>query len=260
MRWLLLLLLGVLAGGCEAKASAAAPSSPPQQQPTPSRAPAVPPTPTPPPTWEGRRRRRRADPSPRSDAELARQAALRAQVLDEAAREVTRLERTALQDVKPPPSSPVMDWAYSVLDDDPDEDRDDDEAPELDLADVAEDAAEDAADEAVAELDQVDDDEPPELEPADPSVPELEDTGPVKVPTSRDIGESLAAAVVHSLEQHGTGYDRGAVKDLQRHAGLVVDGIYGPGTAGAVRYFTGAKPPPHHLRTNVKEKPYVPRH
>lgn len=77
----------------------------------------------------------------------------------------------------------------------------------------------------------------------------------------RDVGESLASELRQHLQSRGASYDRGptgALRRFQEHAGLVVDGVYGPGTAGALRYFLKADPPPHYLRTKVQERPYSP--
>ena len=54
----------------------------------------------------------------------------------------------------------------------------------------------------------------------------------------------MAAVMVDRLERSVRSVDRDAVAAFQREAGLVVDGIYGPRTAGAVKWYTGESIPP----------------
>ena len=67
----------------------------------------------------------------------------------------------------------------------------------------------------------------------------------------------LAARLVRSIRSKGRAYDRQLASDFQRAAGIGVDGKYGGGTAGAVRYFTGKAPPPAIFRP-TKEIRYTP--
>lgn len=73
----------------------------------------------------------------------------------------------------------------------------------------------------------------------------------------RDAAESLAAAVEQSVRRHGRKYDRSVLRRFQQVARLVVDGIYGPGSAGALRYFLDRAPPAHFLNTGVRERKYT---
>ena len=55
----------------------------------------------------------------------------------------------------------------------------------------------------------------------------------------------LANAVLDQLRQRGTGYDRAIMRRFQQAAGLAVDGLYGPKTAGAIKWYTGQEVAPH---------------
>jgi hypothetical protein len=70
---------------------------------------------------------------------------------------------------------------------------------------------------------------------------------------------SLASVVEHELLAAGKDYDRELVRDFQRatRGGLVVDGVYGPATAGALQFYLRRPPPPHYLRTSVRVTPYA---
>lgn len=53
-----------------------------------------------------------------------------------------------------------------------------------------------------------------------------------------DAGATLAQALVRELQQKGKGYSRELLKRFQLTAGITVDGIYGPQSAGALKWFT----------------------
>jgi murein L,D-transpeptidase YcbB/YkuD len=59
-----------------------------------------------------------------------------------------------------------------------------------------------------------------------------------------DRAAELAKRVLLNLKQSGAKYDRALVKQFQREAGLTPDGIYGPRSAGAVKWYTGESMPP----------------
>ena len=67
----------------------------------------------------------------------------------------------------------------------------------------------------------------------------------------------LAARLVQSIRSKGRAYDRQLASDFQRAAGIGVDGKYGGGTAGAVKYFTGATPP-RPMFAPFQVRPYTP--
>jgi peptidoglycan hydrolase-like protein with peptidoglycan-binding domain len=59
-----------------------------------------------------------------------------------------------------------------------------------------------------------------------------------------DRARALAVQVAQLIKAHGRAYNHDAVAAFQREAGLVADGIYGPRTAGAVKWYTGESIPP----------------
>lgn len=64
-------------------------------------------------------------------------------------------------------------------------------------------------------------------------------------PTKRlDRAAELAKQVAENVKARRQAYDRGVVKAFQQTAGLAADGIYGPKTAGAVKWYTGEVVPP----------------
>jgi peptidoglycan hydrolase-like protein with peptidoglycan-binding domain len=64
-------------------------------------------------------------------------------------------------------------------------------------------------------------------------------------PVSRlDRAAELAKRVVETVKSKGQGYDRAVVVAFQREAGLTADGLYGPKTAGAVKWYTNEAVPP----------------
>lgn len=72
-----------------------------------------------------------------------------------------------------------------------------------------------------------------------------------------DAARALAVALVNSIKAKGRRYDQTIAAQFQRAAGIGVDGKYGGATAGAVRYFTGKKPPAPMVRPYV-ERRYTP--
>lgn len=69
--------------------------------------------------------------------------------------------------------------------------------------------------------------------------------GPVVKDTGRlDRAAELAKAFAADLKRRGRAYDRNLLAEFQKTAGLGVDGVYGPRSAGAVRWYTGESLPP----------------
>lgn len=68
---------------------------------------------------------------------------------------------------------------------------------------------------------------------------------------------ALAPRVATNIAQRRSAYDRGLLRQFQAEAGLVVDGLYGGGSAGALRYYL-EKPPPRPLFRPTTEKAYSP--
>jgi murein L,D-transpeptidase YcbB/YkuD len=63
-------------------------------------------------------------------------------------------------------------------------------------------------------------------------------------PARLDRAAGLAKQVAESVKKSGKAYDRALVTAFQREAGLAADGIYGPRTAGAVKWYTEESIPP----------------
>lgn len=101
---------------------------------------------------------------------------------------------------------------------------------------------------------------PPEARAAPPVIraPEPRDQGPplpgpaggappgpvVKDSERLDRAAEAAKAVAADLKRRSKAYDRKALADFQKLAGLEVDGVYGPRSAGAIRWYTGESIPP----------------
>src|SRR5262245_21474997 len=59
-----------------------------------------------------------------------------------------------------------------------------------------------------------------------------------------DRARALAVQVAQLIKAQGPAYKRDVVAAFQREAGLAPDGVYGPRTAGAVKWYTGEAIPP----------------
>jgi peptidoglycan hydrolase-like protein with peptidoglycan-binding domain len=59
-----------------------------------------------------------------------------------------------------------------------------------------------------------------------------------------DRAAALAQQVAADVKNKGRAYNRRLTADFQREAALTADGIYGPRTAGAVKWYTGESVPP----------------
>lgn len=59
-----------------------------------------------------------------------------------------------------------------------------------------------------------------------------------------DRAAEVAKAVAADLKRRSKAYDRGGLAEFQKLAGLDVDGVYGPRSAGAIRWYTGESIPP----------------
>jgi peptidoglycan hydrolase-like protein with peptidoglycan-binding domain len=59
-----------------------------------------------------------------------------------------------------------------------------------------------------------------------------------------DRAAELAKQVAESVKARGQAYDRAVVRAFQQAADLTADGIYGPKTAGALKWYTGELVPP----------------
>lgn len=69
--------------------------------------------------------------------------------------------------------------------------------------------------------------------------------GPLVKDSERlDRAAEAAKAVAGDLKGRSKAYDRKALADFQKLAGLEVDGVYGPRSAGAIRWYTGESIPP----------------
>lgn len=66
---------------------------------------------------------------------------------------------------------------------------------------------------------------------------------------------ALAPRVRDDVAGRKYSYSRQQMKDFQRAAGVAADGIYGGGSAGALRHYLGG-PPPRPLFKPTAEKPY----
>ncbi len=84
---------------------------------------------------------------------------------------------------------------------------------------------------------------------------------PTKPKTTKPSGAKihpLALGVEASLESKGRNYSRPMMRNFQRIAKIAVDGLYGGGTAGALGYFLGRKPPQPIFKP-LRIKKYRPR-
>lgn len=77
-----------------------------------------------------------------------------------------------------------------------------------------------------------------------------------------DAGYRMAVLIAADIIQKGKSYSRAALKQFQKTAGIAIDGIYGPESAGAVKWFLhgtaqeGKEPQP---LVGQGFKPYVPK-
>lgn len=65
-------------------------------------------------------------------------------------------------------------------------------------------------------------------------------------PINLELARREAAPLAKNIRANGSKYSRQALRDFQAHAGLTVDGGYGPLSASALKYF-GVKNPPKAL-------------
>lgn len=65
---------------------------------------------------------------------------------------------------------------------------------------------------------------------------------PPAMPVNLELARREARAVAAHVRKRGRQYSRQLVRDFQRHAGIASDGVYGPRTVEAVRYFGGDAP------------------
>lgn len=61
----------------------------------------------------------------------------------------------------------------------------------------------------------------------------------VKDTARLDQAAEAAKIVAADLKRSAKAYDRKALANFQKLAGLDVDGVYGPHSAGAIRWYTG---------------------
>jgi peptidoglycan hydrolase-like protein with peptidoglycan-binding domain len=62
-------------------------------------------------------------------------------------------------------------------------------------------------------------------------------------PINLDLARREAPRVATHIRNKGFNYSRQTLRDFQKHAGLTIDGIYGPLSASALRYFGVSNPP-----------------
>jgi hypothetical protein len=72
-----------------------------------------------------------------------------------------------------------------------------------------------------------------------PELPQLEPPTPINL----ELARREAPAVAKHVRTKKYDYSRQTVRDFQRHAGIVPDGIYGPITMSALTYFGASAPP-----------------
>lgn len=85
---------------------------------------------------------------------------------------------------------------------------------------------------------------PPPTAPQ-PGTPPAPQSGPVIKDRARlDRAAAAANKVAANIRAAGKNYDRALLKAFQSEAKLKVDGVYGPASAGAVKWYTGQQLPP----------------
>ena len=62
-------------------------------------------------------------------------------------------------------------------------------------------------------------------------------------PINLELARREAPALAKHLRSAGKNYSRQSLRAFQAHAGITVDGIYGPLSASALRYFKVVNPP-----------------
>jgi peptidoglycan hydrolase-like protein with peptidoglycan-binding domain len=62
-------------------------------------------------------------------------------------------------------------------------------------------------------------------------------------PINLDLARREAPTLAKHIRTKGSNYSRQSLRDFQSHAGLTVDGIYGPLSASALKYFGVTNPP-----------------
>lgn len=72
------------------------------------------------------------------------------------------------------------------------------------------------------------------------------------------LAEQLAPAIARDVKKNKFNYSRPQLKRFQTAAGIVADGLYGGGSAGALRFYLGGAAPPKPLFKPTIEKAYVP--
>jgi hypothetical protein len=81
-------------------------------------------------------------------------------------------------------------------------------------------------------------------------------------PPDPSNASALAPQVADDVRSKGMSYDHNLVRSFQNAANIMVDGLYGPVTAGAVQYYTGGQQPPAPLYSDAKGfrgvTPYTP--
>lgn len=70
-------------------------------------------------------------------------------------------------------------------------------------------------------------------------------------PINLELARKEAPALAQHIRTKGKGYSKQALRDFQKHAGMTVDGVYGPLSVEALRIFGVENPPP----SLVKAKP-----
>jgi hypothetical protein len=71
-------------------------------------------------------------------------------------------------------------------------------------------------------------------------------------PINLDLARREAPALAKHLRTKGiAGYSRQSLRDFQSHAGITVDGIYGPLAASALKYFGVPNPPKPFFKPQV---------